>query len=74
MGLRHLPGILLTLYSGRPIANGKGPCSLTYCETLEVRGARQKTEVEFDGDPAGYLPCKIQHAADYLDVITENAQ
>jgi hypothetical protein len=44
--------------------------SLDYCRSIEFYGNHQNPEVELDGDPAGYLPCKIEIASDFLDLVS----
>ncbi|MDH3348688.1 MAG: diacylglycerol kinase family protein [Desulfobulbaceae bacterium] len=69
-GLRlgKLPGCLRALYSGRPI-NNDSILNLSYGESIEVLGCRENSEIEFDGDPGGFLPCRIDTARDPLTLI-----
>lgn len=67
----NIAPVLFALYSGRSIKNRR--ClSLDHarCVTLASHGAA--AEVEFDGDPAGLAPCRIETACDSLDLITES--
>lgn len=57
------------IYSGKKIRNNRF-IRLDYCSSIEVSGNAQSPMVEFDGDPQGYLPCRIQMAEDRLDLIT----
>lgn len=66
--LKNLPGVLQKIYSGKKFIND-GVVSLTYCKSMEVYGNNLHPEVEFDGDPAGFLPCRIEMAKDRLDLI-----
>lgn len=69
LGLKNISYCLRAIYSGRKIKNNN--CiSLKYCSTIEIYGNNQNPEVEFDGDPAGFLPCKIEMAKDELNLIT----
>ncbi len=38
---------------------------------IEALGAEPGIEVEFDGDPQGFLPCRIEMAKDKLELINE---
>jgi len=78
LGLRNLSWlslgrILPCLYRGRPIT--PGPClSLQYARSVALASAAAVVvEVEFDGDPAGRCPCRIETAADPLDLIVSKA-
>jgi len=64
--LCNFPRLLFALYSGHlPAA---GPClSMEYARTIAIRSGPM--EVEFDGDPAGWCPCRIETAPDPLDLI-----
>ena len=65
---RRLGQVLWTLYSGKPIASGR--CfSLAYAKNLYLDAVGAPPEVEFDGDPAGWCPCRIETAPDSLDLI-----
>lgn len=66
----HLPGIIRQVYSGKQIINNE-MISLDYLKTVEVFGNSKNPEVEFDGDPAGFLPCYISMAEDDLELIYE---
>jgi diacylglycerol kinase family enzyme len=61
---------LWSLYGGKPIEN-KRYARLEYCTSVQILGNNQCPEVEFDGDPQGFLPCRIETAADQLDLIGE---
>ena len=62
---------LRAVYSGNDIANGD-IVSLDYCRTVSVKANENNPEVEFDGDPQGYLPCKISLAQDKLDLVVND--
>ncbi len=70
VSLTRLPQILSTLYSGSEIENND-LVKLEYSKSIEIYGTSQHPEVECDGDPVGYLPCKIEQAADKLELICE---
>ncbi len=59
-----------TVYSGKTIEN-KEFLSLEYLKSIEFAGNDLNPNVEFDGDPKGFLPCKIEMAKDKLDLICE---
>jgi diacylglycerol kinase family enzyme len=67
--VRDLPGIIKRIYSGTEIINNN-KISLDYSEVIDVFGNSRRPEVEFDGDPAGFLPCRISMAHDALELIT----
>ncbi len=68
MALADLPRVIKKVYSGKHIHNDKN-LSLDYCRTFEILGNSNCPEVEFDGDPAGFLPCRIETAAECLELI-----
>jgi diacylglycerol kinase family enzyme len=70
MGLKpgNIPDLLRQVYSGKPIRNSSY-LTLEYCRSIEFHGNYQNPEVELDGDPAGYLPCKIETAIDPLELV-----
>jgi diacylglycerol kinase family enzyme len=59
MRLRDIPRGLLLLYGGRPPGSAP-PFALDYFREIEIRHDQGPAEVEFDGDPAGFLPCKVR--------------
>jgi diacylglycerol kinase family enzyme len=69
LSLRKIPLCLRTVYSGNAIENSDY-FTLNYGKKIEIYGNKQNPEVEFDGDPAGFLPCRIQMAKDALEVFT----
>ena len=61
-------GLIRKIYSGKEFKN----CdylSLEYVEEIEIRNSTINNEVEFDGDPAGILPCRIRIAPDRLRLL-----
>jgi diacylglycerol kinase family enzyme len=63
-------GVIRKIYSGKRFANNN-TMSLQYASKLEVYGNSRNPELEFDGDPRGFLPCVIETARDPLDLICE---
>ena len=63
------PKCLYAIYSGKEIEQ-KNFISLEYCESIDISGNINNPEIEFDGDPQGYLPCRIEMAIDKLDLLT----
>jgi len=70
--LLKLFDVIKSIYSGKTINNGE-IISLNYCETVDIYGNNLNNEIEFDGDPVGFLPCRITSAADTLDLICEGS-
>lgn len=70
VGFSKLLACLRTLYSGRPIRNDS-VLNLSYGEIIEVLGCAQNSEIEFDGDPGGFLPCRIDTAREPLTLIIQ---
>ncbi len=68
MKLKNIPEVLKKIYSGKKIINND-IVHLDYTNTIEIMGNNQNPEVEFDGDPQGFLPCKIEMAQDELELI-----
>ncbi|MGI6066667.1 MAG: diacylglycerol/lipid kinase family protein [Bacillota bacterium] len=62
--------VIKKIYSGKKFTNNE-TVSLHYAKVIEVQGNSKNGEVEFDGDPAGYLPCRIETAPDPIDLISE---
>jgi diacylglycerol kinase family enzyme len=68
LSFSRLGQVLWTLYRGKPIASGR--ClSLAYAKSIRLVPAGAPVEVEFDGDPVGWCPCRIETAPDWLDLI-----
>ncbi|HBX51211.1 MAG: hypothetical protein A2275_06975 [Bacteroidetes bacterium RIFOXYA12_FULL_35_11] len=68
LNLLNLPKALYSVYSGKKIKKSK-IIELTYCTSLSIKG-NPNAAVEFDGDPYGFLPCKIELADDNLKVVS----
>lgn len=63
----QIPSLLNQIYSGK--FNHSGYLTKAYGRVFSLT-SDQETEVEFDGDPAGYLPCQIELAKEPLELIT----
>jgi diacylglycerol kinase (ATP) len=61
---------LIKVYKGTPFEND-GSLSLSYCSKISVEGNSSFPRIEFDGDPAGFLPCKIELAKEPLTLFAE---
>lgn len=70
VGWEKIPFCLKTIYSGKEISDSDTIC-LKYAKTVDVYGDSSNYEVEFDGDPQGFLPCRIEMAKDKLELINE---
>jgi diacylglycerol kinase family enzyme len=65
------PGFLRAVYSGRPLPeNGIFTVKTASCIHISSP-SHEPVEVEFDGDPAGYLPCRIEPCPSPIELITE---
>ncbi len=60
---------LIAIYSGKAIKNKKY-ITLSYYKSIEIKAGHNNNEIEFDGDPQGFLPCRISVAQDRLELIT----
>ena len=65
-GRVSLLSILPQLYSGRAVA--RDDVFIRKCSRLNIRCAEKK-EIEFDGDPRGFLPADIEILPTALDLI-----
>jgi len=70
LGFADWAGVIRKIYSGKRFENNK-TISLHYAASLEVYGNNRNPELEFDGDPRGFLPCVIETTRDSLDLICE---
>jgi diacylglycerol kinase family enzyme len=71
LNLKNLPGVFKKIYSGKTFQNDYY-ITLDYCDSIEIYSNTRSPEIEFDGDPAGYLPCRIELAQDPLDLVVNN--
>jgi diacylglycerol kinase family enzyme len=60
--------VLKAVYSGKPLNQSKN-ITFDYAQTVEVRNGNINSAIEFDGDPQGFLPCRISAAEDKLDLL-----
>lgn len=58
------------IYSGKQISNNE-TVNLKYSKNVEIFSDGSPVEIEFDGDPQGFLPCRIEMAKDKLELINE---
>ncbi len=70
VSFRNLPRLLRHIYSGNDIENSR-QLWLDYIDEIEIGYNSLSPEVEMDGDPVGYLPCKIYPSREMLEIITE---
>lgn len=68
MSLLDIPGVFKKIYGGKEFTNSE-IISLEYVGSLEIYGNSNNPELEFDGDPRGFLPCLLETVQDPLDVI-----
>jgi diacylglycerol kinase (ATP) len=68
--LFNLPTLIKKVYSGKEFSNSHY-LSIDYANKIEINGNYQNPEIEIDGDPIGYLPCKIETSIDKLDLIVK---
>jgi diacylglycerol kinase family enzyme len=73
VGWMKVPYCLKSIYSGKEIPNSD-TVYIKYAKNIEVYGNSDTPEVEFDGDPQGFLPCRIEMAKDKLELIHEAGQ
>ena len=70
LNLFNLPYSIKKIYSGKEFNNTE-ILSLDYSNKVEIFGNFKNPEIELDGDPIGYLPCKIETSIDKLDLIVK---
>lgn len=68
MGLHKVPYALNKIYSGKPMVEDK-IFNLQIQEFLRVQSDEENTELEFDGDPQGFLPCTVDIARERLSLL-----
>lgn len=68
--LTDIPALIKKVYGGKPFRNNPY-LTMSYCRRIEIHGHYQNPEIEFDGDPGGYLPCRIELARDPLEILAE---
>ncbi len=67
---RNVIPAIQAVYSGKA-GYDKDYLAIRYARSIEVPASKSNNEVEFDGDPQGFLPCKISLATDKLELITD---
>ncbi len=67
-GIRRLPFVLRAIYSGSEIPPNPA-VSLSYAREVGIENSARGGEIEYDGDPAGYLPCRVSVAPDPIEVL-----
>jgi len=68
LSLNNVPGLIRQIYSGN-IGNSSY-LQLSEGKNIMLNSDEPEVEVEFDGDPAGYLPCIIGLADEEIELIT----
>ena len=71
LNMVNMVSVLRQAYSGKQIRNSS-IFYLDYCRSIEFYGNNLNQEVELDGDPAGFLPCKIEMAIEPLDLLSQS--
>lgn len=66
--IKHVIPLIRKVYSGKPFKNTPY-LDITWCREIEFDENVKNPEVEYDGDPAGHLPCRIDLAQDSLELI-----
>ena len=67
--LSNIGGVIKKIYSGKAFKNNAS-LWLRYVDHIEISYNSDNPEVEFDGDPAGTLPCSVSLADDELEILT----
>jgi len=68
--LKNIASCLTQIYTGN-IRNNQDFIKLEYFRKIDILYDPMNPEVEFDGDPQGYLPARIETAKDLLDLISQ---
>ena len=68
--LTNIHKLFKGIYSGKEFVNTP-LLSIEYARRIEIYKNKIHPDVEFDGDPAGYLPCSIEMAKDKLPIIIQ---
>ncbi len=64
----NIAGVFKKIYSGTPFKNDRS-LWIDYTGNIEISNNIKNPDIEFDGDPAGFLPCSVCFAQDDLDVF-----
>ena len=59
---------LRAIYSGKELSN-TNYLSFNYAKRIQVLADKINPQIEYDGDPQGFLPCEISIAPDRLELI-----
>jgi diacylglycerol kinase family enzyme len=70
VNLTNIHKLFKGIYSGKEFVNTP-LLSIEYARRIEIYKNEIHPDVEFDGDPAGYLPCYIEMAKDKLPIIIQ---
>jgi len=70
VGWTKVPYCLKCIYGGKEMPS-TDTVYLKYAQSIGIYGNSNIPEVEFDGDPQGFLPCRIEMATDKLELINE---
>jgi diacylglycerol kinase family enzyme len=65
--LRKLPGLIRQIYSGKII--NKDYLQLSEGQNIMLNSDNPDVEVEFDGDPVGFLPCRISPVNEPIELV-----
>jgi len=68
LSFQNLPGLIRQIYSGD--IGDSNYLQLKKGKYIMLNSDEPDVEVEFDGDPAGYLPCTIELAYEPIELIT----
>lgn len=60
--------VIYRIYTGNIDHNGNH-LNIDYCRNIELSCNDSDIEVEFDGDPHGLMPCRVEFAKDKLNLI-----
>jgi diacylglycerol kinase family enzyme len=69
ISVKSLLPMLYKVYRGEEFGNTEY-LSMDEAGTIQVLGSATNVEVEYDGDPGGYLPCSVDLASDRLELIS----
>lgn len=68
INMKNIIGLLFKVYSGKEFKNTPY-ISIEYAKNISFSPNRDNPQVEFDGDPAGFLPVTIEIAKDRLPLL-----
>jgi len=69
LNLLNIIPVLGALYTGN-VNQNNSYLSFSYTSEIEISAGRQNNQIEYDGDPQGFLPCRIRIAPGKLELIT----